>query len=101
MSTGELTRRALAHKRSKGERTSRDAPFGYRIADDEKTLLKDKGEQKIVKLVVSLREEGMSYRKIADRLNTDGIPARGAKWHATTITRLLTREARKGYLFDD
>jgi hypothetical protein len=40
-----------------------------------------------------LRHAGVSIRGIAARLNADGIAARGARWHPTSVARLLEREA--------
>ncbi|MEV6547006.1 recombinase family protein, partial [Streptomyces sp. NPDC051665] len=39
--------------------------------------------------------EGVSIRGIADRLNAEEIPTkRGGRWHATTVNRLLSPDAR-------
>jgi hypothetical protein len=32
-------------------------------------------------------------RAIVDALEVAGIPARGARWHPTTVNRMLTRAA--------
>jgi hypothetical protein len=32
-----------------------------------------------------------STRAIAARLNAEGVPARGSRWHQTTVCRLLAR----------
>ncbi|MCZ7684438.1 MAG: recombinase family protein [Sandaracinaceae bacterium] len=34
----------------------------------------------------------MSLNAIAAALNAEGVPARGARWHATTIMRIVRRE---------
>lgn len=91
--TAERTRAAMAHKRARGQRTSKDAPFGYRIADDGKMLIEDEAEQEVIKRVLYLRDEGKSQREIAEVLNESDVPARGSRWHQTTISRLLRREA--------
>jgi site-specific DNA recombinase len=42
------------------------------------------------KLIVDYRAKGMSYSKIADRLNKDGIPTvHGGKWFAATVHKLV------------
>jgi site-specific DNA recombinase len=89
----ERTTSALAHKRSEGRRTSKDAPFGWRIGDDGDTLEVNDDEQHTLTLVAQLRAEGMSVRAIVDALEARGVRARGARWHQTTVTRLLARAA--------
>ena len=89
----ERTAAALAHKRSKGEKTGGRCPFGYRRAGDGVHLEADPAEQRVIARVKRLREEGLSIRAVAHRLNEDNVPARGKRWHPTTVARLLDREA--------
>ncbi|RMG50541.1 MAG: hypothetical protein D6717_13690, partial [Gammaproteobacteria bacterium] len=49
----------------------------------------DEKEQEIIRKIQALREDGISIRKIAERLNEDETPARGKKWHTTTVARIL------------
>jgi len=43
-------------------------------------------------IIVDLRRQKMSLRKMAAHLNSMGTPtSRGAKWHATTVRNLLIR----------
>jgi DNA invertase Pin-like site-specific DNA recombinase len=42
--------------------------------------------------IVRLHRAGLSQRKIAERLNADGVPAIGARWHRTTVLRVLAAE---------
>lgn len=86
------TRAAMAVKGSKGERTG-EVPFGYRLAVDGVRLEALPAEQSIIAAVRQLRREGLSIRAIAARLNAQGIAARGTRWHATSIARLLERES--------
>jgi len=87
------TRAALAVKRSKGEKTGGRCPFGYRLAADGVHLEPEPREQRVVSLLKALRAEGLSLRAIAERLNADGVQARGRKWYPMTISRVLEREA--------
>lgn len=87
------TRAALAVKRSRGEKTGGSVPFGYRLAEDGVHLVEDDGEQTVIALVRKLRAEGLSIRGIVERLNAGGVRGRGAKWHKTSVARLLDREA--------
>lgn len=88
----ERTTSAMAHKRSKGERVGA-VPYGFRLAGDGVTLEADADEQHTLSLVAQLRAAGMSVRAIVDALEARGARARGARWHQTTVTRLLARAA--------
>ena len=72
----ERTKQALAQKRAAGVRLGAapeiDPAVGERIRTE--------------------RAAGRTLREIADRLTTDGVPtARGGRWHASTIQRVLAR----------
>ncbi len=87
------TRAALAVKKAKGEKTGGNVPFGYRLGADGVHLEPRQDEQETVSRVLHLRSDGLSIRAIAERLNVEGTPSRGACWHKTTVARLLEREA--------
>lgn len=84
------TKAALAVKKSRGERVG-TAPFGFRVAGDGRRLEPDELEQAALAEVDRLRAQGHSIRTIASRLNEAGTPARGARWHPTTVARVLRR----------
>ena len=88
----QRTREALAAKRARGEKTGGDIPYGYKLDSDGKTLVKSE-ECAVVDLILELRAGGMSVRKIAAELNARGVKPRGAKWHRTTVDRILKRAA--------
>jgi site-specific DNA recombinase len=88
----ERTAAAMAHKRAQGESTG-TAPYGMRLAADGVHLEPHPGEQRVIELVRALRAEGLSIRAIAERLTAEAVPARGGRWHPTTVARLLDREA--------
>lgn len=52
-------------------------------------------EKAVVGRILALKQGGMSILKISETLNTEGVKTRvtGAKWHPTTITRILRRAA--------
>ena len=87
------TRAALAVKKARGEKTGGNVPFGYRLGADGVHLEPRQDEQETVSRVLHLRSDGLSIRAIAERLNVEGAPSRGACWHKTTVARLLEREA--------
>lgn len=96
------TKAALKVKKAHGERVGQ-IPFGYRqgaqIGFNHKkqkpvfAIESDPAEQQVVERIRKLAIDGSSYPAIAAALHTEGVPARGAKWHTTTIGRIVRREA--------
>ena len=80
------TRAALAAKKARGE-VYGAVPLG--MARDGSALVENENEARALEMIRSLRADGLSIRKIADKMNRDGVPARGARWHATTVARVL------------
>lgn len=79
-----------AVKRRKGERVGAP-PFGYAVAEDGRTLVEDRDEQRTLARIRALRGEGASYQRIASMLNAEGAIARGSRWHPTTVARIVRR----------
>ena len=86
------TKAALGAKKARGERVG-SVPLGCAVAADGKTLVADAAEREALELVRALRADGLSMRDIAARLNAEGVPCRGSRWHLTTVARLLSRGA--------
>jgi DNA invertase Pin-like site-specific DNA recombinase len=86
------TKSALAVKKSRGELVG-EAPIGFAVRADSQQLVADAAEQEALVRIRELRAAGFSVRAIAEQLNAEGIPARGRRWHATTVARLLERAA--------
>ena len=84
------TRAALGVKKARGERTG-GVPLGKRVDDDGKHLVHDDVEGAAVARILELRAQGFSIRAIAASLDGEGVPARGTRWHKTTVDRLLRR----------
>ena len=78
------TKAALAVKRSRGERTG-SIPAGHTVEAGQIV------PTSAVELASELRAEGLSCQAIADKLNADGYPAQGSRWHLTTVRRMLQR----------
>lgn len=87
----ERTKAGMNMKRSKGERLGQ-VPFGYRLADDGIALVEDPDEQAVIATIRRLRADGLTLQAITDHLNQT-TPARGKRWHLTTVTRILKRAA--------
>jgi hypothetical protein len=64
-------------------------PYGYRLAADGATLEADPDEARAVALIIDLRRQGLSLRKISDRLREIGLMSRRGDWHPTQVTRIL------------
>jgi DNA invertase Pin-like site-specific DNA recombinase len=89
----ERTRSAMSVKRSRGERISGHAPFGWDFGPGDH-LVENGGEQKIIRLMRRLRAEGRSFRGIAVYLDDKGIlPKRGRRWLHTIVKNILARNA--------
>jgi site-specific DNA recombinase len=92
----EWERDAIRDRTRNGVRAAMDGgkrvgqpPFGYAVQDGR--LVEQKSEQRVLRRIQSRHEAGHSYATIARELNDDGVPARGGRWHATTIARTLAR----------
>ena len=85
----ERTSAALQHKKAKGERVG-GIPYGFKLALDGVKLLKDKAEQMIIELCLSLKQQGLSLRKIAAKLLEQGCKPRGNTFNAQTIKNIIT-----------
>jgi DNA invertase Pin-like site-specific DNA recombinase len=83
------TRAALAHKKSKGERTG-EVPFGSQLAADGVKLEQCAAEQEVLRLVAELRNEGLSLRAITAQLEARGVLNRAGKpLTLTSVARMV------------
>jgi len=86
----ERTGAALAYKRRKRE-VYGSTPYGF--VRDGNMLSEQSDELATVATVRRWHADGLSLRKIAERLTADGIPTkRGGRWHASTVSYLLTND---------
>lgn len=91
----ERTKDALQSKIAKGERVG-SVRYGYRVGDDGKTLIAVENEQNTIDLIKRLRfDRGLSYRKIGDELNRQGILTKSGKsiWTHTTVASVIKLNA--------
>ena len=86
--------------RAGGKRISGVIPYGYRFVGngiDGKGLIEEvPEEQAAIRLMVTLRSEGLSLRKIASRLKADGIKRQNgsADWPSNVVLMILRRRER-------
>jgi site-specific DNA recombinase len=84
----ERTRAALRHKRSKGEFTGGEVPYGWKRGEAG-MLASDEREQLAIARAQELRANGLSYRKIGEALARDSFLSRnGTVWVAQQVKRL-------------
>lgn len=98
--TAERVSKAMEYKKQKGERVGR-IPFGYQLSNGKGSLLvENPEEQRIIRLIfdkrATLDDKGKpkSYRKIADELNNENVPAgkTAKQWYPTSCERILKRK---------
>lgn len=87
---GERTRDAMRHKKANRQFIG-NAPYGYRLAADQKHVEPDAAEQAILRKILKARRCGKSLRVIADNLNQRGLRTRsGSPWRFEYIHRVVT-----------
>ena len=100
VSSATLTRRALAVKRARGEKTGGTVPYGWDAVPSHAGaigLVENAQEQAEISRIVQEREGGCSYAAIARRLNEDGVPTKtGAHWHPETVRGIMHGDTTQG-----
>ncbi len=89
----ERTLMALAHKRSRGEKTGGDVPFGFRLEDGH--LVPEAAEQQVLALIQELHAAGHSLRRIAAELEARGHKTKNghSRWHPQSVKQIIKRLA--------
>jgi site-specific DNA recombinase len=86
----ERTKLGMDAKRARGELAG-GVPYGHKVARDGATLRPHLKERQVLTRMRRMRGRGMSLRAIVAKLNDDRVPARGKRWHLTTVANLLRR----------
>jgi DNA invertase Pin-like site-specific DNA recombinase len=83
----ERTKAALAAKKARGERVG---GLGYGLGVDENNKIYEIPEEKqVIALIRDLRSKGRTLRKIAEKLNSQGIlNKQGNPWNQWSIFRI-------------
>ena len=82
------TKQALARKKEKGERIGGQPAYGWKVLNKE--LVPEDKEQNIIKRIVTLRDLGLSFRKIESKLTEEGLMTRkGTTFSFIQIARIL------------
>lgn len=66
-------------------------PYGYQLDDEGLLLIEEPNEQRALRELFRLYQTGYSMRRITTKLNEGDFPARGERWHVTTVARLIKR----------
>lgn len=91
---GERTAVALAHMKAR-RLAYGPTPYGFDRVGDR--LVPNKAEQAVLRRMERLRARGLSYGRIAERLNAQGITGkRGGCWHAAGVRYVLTNDLYAG-----
>jgi DNA invertase Pin-like site-specific DNA recombinase len=86
----ERTKTALAFKKSQSKRVG-TVPFGHDLAPDGETLVKNPAEQEAICLILELRKNGLSLRKIKAELEAHGFKTKQARtWSPKVVRSILT-----------
>jgi len=87
----DRTKFALQYKRTKGEKTGGDVPFGYRVRAGR--LHEDATEQRGVAMIRELKAQGKSLRDICRALEAAGISRKHGvtTWHPQTVKNIISR----------
>lgn len=105
--TAERTQQTMDELKRTGRRASGHIPYGFEL-DPTSDLRTADGhrlskyrlvphEIEIIKRVCKEREIGMSWRKIVERLNNEGVPTKEGKgpWHITPLKTIYARYVRE------
>jgi len=86
-------------KASKGDKPAGITPYGYKYAEDKKSVVIDDREAVTVKRMFSLSQAGKTIQQVADALNGDGITTRqGKAWTKATVHGMLRNKFYTGVL---
>ena len=68
----------------------------YGMRKEGTTHVVHKGEQKIIGQMLSLRDAGLSFDAIANKLNEENIPSKSrGRWNKSTVKEIIKREQKR------
>ena len=86
-------------KAKQGDKPAGVCPYGYRYTADRKHIEADPDEAKVVKMLFTEGQKGLSLHKIADMMNEKGIlTRRGKEWSAGSVQVVLRNSFYAGIL---
>lgn len=92
---GERTKTAMAHiKRTQPEKHLGRAPFGFAMIGGKLEAVEH--EQKVLRSMKEMKNQGLGQHQIADKLNSLGIAGqRGGRWNQAQVSKVLAANARR------
>lgn len=95
----ERTTAALRFKKLNGEKTGGTVPYGYEVmlnSYENKILVINPAEQKVIDYMVRLRETGSPYSHIVKMLNRNGTPTRnGGPWNRNVVANIIKAQLER------
>lgn len=93
---GERTREALQHKRSKGEKTGGDVPYGFDLDPGTGLLIENESEQKAIRLIRKLQFKRYSLRAICKELESERHRTKTGliKWHPQSLKQIINTDQK-------
>jgi len=86
---GERIKVVLQHKKTNGEKTGGDVPYGFDV-DEKGRLIKNKKEQSVIEKIRLYKSKNLSLNKIAVELNRKRYKTKkGKNWYPQTAKRVL------------
>lgn len=91
------TRAAMLYYQAQGRRMSDHCPYGWmRDPENPRMMIEHEGEQAVIKRIVELRNEGLSYRTLCKRLTFEGMMNRsGNQWAPSRACTLFKRATQR------
>ena len=93
----ERTRAALAHKRTRNERTG-GVPFGWRLVNPDARkkdalMVEEPAEQSVLARIRNWHAAGDTLRDIAAKLTAEGVPTKqgNAAWTHQSVGKIVAR----------
>ncbi len=91
----DRTKEAMAHLKLQGVKVG-GVPFGWRYssevdANGRRLIVKHPEEQKAIKRICALHLKQIAAPQIIQRLEQEGLPSRGKRWHSRSVYQVLQR----------
>jgi DNA invertase Pin-like site-specific DNA recombinase len=88
--TSEKMKSCWSHKRTENKKTGGYVPYGY-VVDSNKNLIELESEQQVLRKIISLRQEGKTFREVSEYLNRSNIPTKTQRghWYPNTVKTVL------------
>ena len=90
------TSAAMLRHQANGRLMCRWAPYGWKMGPinekDQRTIVPDDYEQKVLRRMLTMAQNGATYTDIARILTAEGVQCRGLNgWHGRTVSRICKR----------